>query len=107
MTWPQWVSAVLAIAAARGLIVNVTYPTPTWATFNWRCPNGSRFGSCGAGADFIYLTSPEEYTWDWYCTNPTQSRKTKELEEWERKGRHVPRVPAMATAAALKALFRV
>lgn len=112
MTWPQWVAAVLRIAEAKGIEITVTYPSPTWATFNWRCRNGSRFGSGGAGAEFIGLTTPEAYTALWYCEldTPTVSDRPETdptLPEWaNRKGRHVPRVPAMAVADALQELFK-
>ena len=115
MNFYQWVQAVLAIGAARDLIVTVSYPSPTWATFNWRARNGTRYGSGGAGAEFIGLTTPEAYTWDWYALpNPSPASPPPPVHPvpdpvpanvWERHGRFVPRVPAMAVSDALLALF--
>lgn len=113
MTWPQWVAAVLAIMEARGMDVTVTYPTATWVTFTWQCRNRTRFGSGGAGAEFIHLTTPEAYTALWYCEldTPTVSDRPAPdptQPDWiARKGRHVPRVPAMAVSDALQELFKL
>jgi len=106
MNFAQWVNAVLEIARGRGLVCAVTYPRPGWATFNWRCANGTGFGSCGAGEEFIYLTTPEAFTWLWKC-GPAPAPPEVIGEPWDRHGRYVPRVPAMATMDALNALFQI
>lgn len=118
MTWENWVSAVLQIARDRGINCQVTYPRPGWATFTWQCQNGSRFGTAGAGQEFIYLTTPEQFTWLWTC-EVTQNRpetpnrpdnpftpEFSDVDLGRRKGRYVPRVPAMAVADALRELFK-
>lgn len=106
MTWNQWILAVLSIAEQRGIDVRVTYPAPGYATFNWNCRNQTRFGSAGAGESMISLTSPEAFTWDWVCSYNPPVETPVPAEPWERKGRFIRRVPAMATGAALKELFK-
>jgi len=106
MTFAQWVAAVLQIAASRGLVVTTTYPRSDWVTFNWYCSKGIGYGSCGAGAELVYLTSPEAYTWLWFC-GPGPDLAPVIGDPWDRRGRYVPRVPAMATLDALNALFGV
>lgn len=106
MTWNQWILAVLSIAESRGIDVRVSYPSPGWATFNWACRNGSQFGSAGAGVEMIGLTSPERFTALWVCEYRPPVETPVPAEPWERRGRFVRRVPAMATGAALKELFK-
>ena len=121
-SWPQWIQAVLAIARSRSISVAVTYPKPTWATFNWVANNGSRYGTAGAGAEFISLTTPEEFTVFWVggTASPTPSTPARPVpgqpvpdpnkpqNDWiGSRGRVIPRVPVMAAAQALKALFGV
>lgn len=118
MSFYQWTQAVLAIGESRGLDVRVSYVSgpqgQQWATFNWRARNGSRYGSSGAGAEFIGLTSPAEFTWDWYALPskpddpppPPPPPPPVPANPWERHGRFVPRVPAMAVSDALNELFR-
>jgi hypothetical protein len=106
MTFNEWIAAVLRIARDRGLSVSTTYPRPGWVTFNWQCANGVGYGSCGAGAEFIYLTTPEAFTWLWNC-GPVPEPPEVIGEPWDRHGRYVPRVPAMATMDALNALFQI
>jgi hypothetical protein len=108
MTWESWVSQVLAIAAARDIEITVQYPIPTWATFSWRCRNGSNYGTAGAGAEMIGLTTPEQFTWLWICdarrvTNPTGP--TFGGSEGGGK-RVVSRRIAKAVSAALEELFK-
>jgi len=118
MTFQQWVFRVQQIAASRGLQLTTTYKTgpegQQWADFNWRAPNGSRFGSAGAGAEFIALTTPEAFTWDWYGSNSPAPEVLRPrivdpvpADPWERHGRYVPRVPAIAVSDALMALFKL
>lgn len=111
MSFQTWVATVQGIATKRGLILTTTYVTPTWVSFNWRAANNSRFGSSGAGAEFIGLTTPDEFTWDWYGTtpqeNPVNPLPTPPPVPWERRGRYTPRVPAMAVTAAIQALFKI
>lgn len=108
MTFPEWVQAVLAIAAERGIIVTIDYPRADWVTFNWHCSNYSQYGSAGAGAEFISLTTPEAFTWLWHCGAAGKIPDPEIIgEPWDRHGRYVPRVPAMAVSDALRALFAV
>jgi len=111
MTWQSWIAEVQAIARERGLVLTTTYVNSRWVSFSWRAANYSRFGSSGAGEEFIYLTSPAQFTWDWYglpdrVTPPPPPPPPVPANPWERNGRFVPRVPAMAVSAALQALFK-
>lgn len=106
MTWPQWIDAVLSIARARGIDATVTYPRQGWATFNWACRNGSGYGSAGAGVEMIGLTTPEAFTQFWVCSVSASSSDYAGNFDFEnRAGRYVPRIPAKATADALRILF--
>jgi hypothetical protein len=115
MNFFDWVAQVQRIAISRNLILTTTYTRSPfgsqWASFNWRAMNGSRYGSSGAGEEFIGLTTPEQFTWDWYSTEPNVPPPPVEpavpANPWERRGRFVPRVPAMAVSDALRALFGV
>ncbi len=106
VSWYQWIMAVLIIARDNGIIVTVTYPAMGWATFNWVCADGSRYGSAGAGWEFIHLTSPEAFTLFWRCGHGPVIDYPVPSEPWLRHGRFIPRVPAMAVSAALKELFQ-
>lgn len=118
MNFQTWVSQVQQIAAARSLILTTAYQTgpqgQQWVSFNWRAANGSRYGSSGAGAEMISLTTPEAFTWDWYGTStpapevpPRPKPDPVPANPWERHGRFVPRVPAIAVSDALRALFKL
>lgn len=102
MTWPEWVSAVLVIAQSRGFDISVSYPTPSYATFSASCRFSPYYVSAGAGADMIHLTTPERFTDLWFCEPVPISP-----EPWDRRGRYIPRVPAMAVSDALRELFRI
>jgi len=106
MTFPEWIQAVLSIARDRGIIVTLDYPSQNWVTFTWHCSDHSQFGTAGAGAELVYLTTPEAFTWLWHC-GASPGPGTPEIigEPWDRHGRYVPRVPAMAVSDALQALF--
>lgn len=106
MSFQAWIMAVLSIAEQRGIDVRTTYPRPGWVTFSWACRNGSQFGTAAAGEEMIGLTTPEAFTWLWVCEYrpPTETRVP--AEPWARRGRHIPRVPAMAVSDALKELFQ-
>lgn len=115
MSFFDWVAQVQQIARSRNLILTTTFLTSPfgtqWAKFNWRAANGSRYGSAGAGEEFIGLTTPLQFTWDWYSTNPAEPPPpvlpAVSPDPWQRRGRYVPRVPAMAVSDALRALFGV
>lgn len=108
MTWPQWVSAVLAIAEQRGIQVSITYPKPGWATFSWECRNGTKFGTAGAGAEMIGLTTPEQFTWLWVCdVTPTLRPPADPLEPRPAKGKRIfDRRVLKAVSAALEELVK-
>lgn len=106
MTWPQWLAAVLAIAASRGIVVTVEYPIPSWATFRWQCQNGSRYGTAGAGAEMIGLTTPEAFTRLWVCDTSRPPLAPRE-ERSMRGKRVVDRIKARAVSFALKRLFNL
>lgn len=105
MTWVDWVQAVLNIAAARGIVVTVEYPTPTWATFRWQCQNRTRYGTAGAGAEMIGLTTPEQFTWLWVCDATTPPIRPIKDDSDRRGKRVVDRIKARAVSLALKKLF--
>lgn len=121
MSFQTWIQRVQAIAIARNLVLQTTYASgpqgQAWVSFNWRARNGSRYGTAGAGAEFISLTTPEQYTWDWYAgPDPSPLTPPPPLHPvvdpvpalpWQRHGRYVPRVPAMAVSDALIGLFRI
>lgn len=121
MTFPQWIAAVQEIARTRNLLLTTTPVTgpegQNWVSFNWVARNNSRYGSSGAGAELIHLTSPLEFTWDWYAgPDPVPNVPPPPVHPpvvvvppnpWERHGRFVPRVPAMAVSDALIALFKL
>ena len=106
MTWEAWVQAVLNIAAARGIVVSVEYPKPTWAKFSWQCSNGSRYGTAGAGAEMIGLTTPEQFTWLWVCDATTPP--IRPIDDSDRRGKRVvDRMKARAVSFALRKLFNL
>lgn len=107
MNWSQWISAVLGIAQSRGIDVAVTYPGPGLATFTWACRNGANHGIAGAGASMIALTTPEAFTALWTCEYQPVRAGYQYQETESHAGRAVPRVPALATSDALRALFRM
>ena len=112
MSFYIWVAQVEQIAVSRNLLLTTSYSTgPTgqnWVSFNWRAADNSRYGSAGAGEELIGLTTPEQFTWDWYggATAPVPEPLISP-DPWNRRGRHIPRVPAMAVSDALQALFRI
>jgi len=111
MTWESWVNEVLAIAAARNIEITLQYPIPNWATFSWKCRDGSNYGTAGAGAEMISLTTPEQFTWLWTCDarrvispNIPIGPSFGGSEGGEK--RVVSRRIARAVSAALKELFK-
>lgn len=120
MDWAGWIQAVLNIAAARGIVARIEWTDANNLQFVWFCQNGGNRGTAGAGSSMIHMTTPEEFTRFWTCPPfrqpptprtpappPPKPGEPEPLPEpWERRGVHVPRVPARAVSLSIDRLFR-
>ena len=108
MTFAEWISTVVAIAAGRDIDVSVSYPAPGLVTFNGRHRYSSWTVVAGAGVELVALTSPDAFTAYWRppVGVPAIYPELADSFDARRTGRFVPRIPARAVSMALEVLFR-
>jgi hypothetical protein len=121
MNLAEWIARVVVIAESRGIqIYQITYPRPGEAVIYGRDPAGPWHVQAGCGEYLIPLTTPEQFTALWWIPEyhqpqtlippgmpdpgPAPVYGLTGGMDWDRRGRHVPRIPARAVAMALEQL---